>query len=341
MKANLCVVGAGYWGKNIVRILNELNSLYGVCDINPERLTELSQKYDFKPFRNIREALKDGNIQGFVIAVPASSLDRVALQCIRDGRSVFVEKPLSLSLRRMEKLVEISEKNKLILMGGYILLFNDALRFLKEWLHKEKTEVFYLYLQRLNFGIVREDVNVWWNLAPHDISALHFLFTEKPHSVRAWGTSFIKKGIEDVVLGEVSYRNGMKAYIHVSWIDPCKVRRMVLVSDRGMVEFDDTKQDDKIKIHRKVLEKREMKKGLGEFSSFAEFQVILRAGETYIPNIRVREPLKVEMEHFIECLLTKKRPLTDGRFSYDVLKVLHAGSRALRTGRKEEIDWGR
>lgn len=339
MKPPICVIGAGYWGKNLVRILNEIGCLYGVCDIDIKKIEALKSEYNFKAFRDLKDVLNDDAVDGCVIAVPPSSLDKVALEVLKRGRHAFVEKPLSLSLRRMERMIEISEKNGVILMGGYILLYNDALSFIKNWFSSERPKTFYIYSQRLSLGIIREDVNVWWNLAPHDISIVNFLFDEKPHSIRAWGSSFIRKGIEDVVFGEVSYPSGMKVFIHVSWIDPCKVRRTVFITDKGMIEFDDTRTDDKVRIHRKTIEKKEVERGLGDFSSFAEFQVLLRSGETYIPTIRVKEPLKVEMEHFVECIRKKKKPLTDGYFSRDVLRVIEAGERAIRTEKKMRIRW--
>jgi len=341
MKPDICVIGAGYWGKNLVRVLHEIGCLYGVCDVDVKKLETLKKQYEFKIFTNFREALKDEKIEGYVIAVPPSSLDKIAVEVLKSGRHAFVEKPLSLSIKGLERMIELSEKGGRVLMGGYLLLYNEALSFIKNWLDSEKPHTYYIYSQRLNLGIIREDVNVWWSLAPHDISIILFLFNEKPDFIRAFGASFIRRGIEDVVLGEISYPDGMKVYVHVSWIDPCKIRRTVFITDKGMIEFDDTRTDDKVKIHKKTVEKKEIEKGLGDFSSFAEFQVILRSGDTFIPAIRVKEPLKMEMEHFVECILKKKKPLTDGSFSCEVLKIIEAGGKALKSGRKVKINWER
>jgi len=341
MKPNICVIGAGYWGKNLVRVLHEMGCLYGVCDIDFKKLEKLRSEYEFKVFTSLKDALNDEEIDGYVIAVPPSSLDRVAIEVLKRGKHAFVEKPLSLSLKGLERMIEISEKKGVVLMGGYILIYNEALSFIKNWFDSEKPFTYYIYSQRLNLGIIREDVNVWWNLAPHDISIVLFLFNEKPDYVRASGSSFIRRAIEDVVVGEVSYSNGMKVYIHVSWIDPCKIRRTVFITSKGMIEFDDTKVDEKVKIHKKTVEKKEVEKGLGDFSSFAEFQVILRSGDTLIPAIRMKEPLRVEMEHFVDCILKKRKPFTDGVFSYEVLKVIEAGGRSLKSERKVKINWER
>jgi predicted dehydrogenase len=341
MKPKICVVGAGYWGKNLVRALYEIGCLYGVCDVDLKKLEKLRTEYDFKIFTSVKDALKDEEIEGYVIAVPPSSLDRVAIEVLKSGRHAFVEKPLSLSLKGLERMIEAAEKKGVILMGGYILIYNEALLFIKNWFNSEKPYTYYIYSQRLNLGIIRDDVNVWWSLAPHDISIINFLFNERPDSIRTFGSSFIRKGIEDVVVGEVSYPDGMKVYIHVSWIDPCKIRRTVFITNKGMIEFDDTRTDDKVRIHKKTVEKKEVEKGLGEFSSFAEFQVILRSGETLIPAIRMKEPLRVEMEHFVDCILKMKKPNTDGVFSYEVLKVIEAGGRSLKSERKVKINWER
>ncbi len=341
MKPNICVIGAGYWGKNIVRTIYEMECLYGVCEIDIKKIEKLKNEYEFKAFTNLKDALRDENIEGYAIAVPPSSLPKVALEVLKRERHAFVEKPLSLSLKGIERMMELSEKHGVVLMGGYILLYNDALSFIKNWFKSEKPRTYYIYSQRLNLGIIRNDVNVWWSLAPHDVSIMNYLFDEKPDFIRAWGSSFIRNGIEDVVLGEISYSDGMRVYIHVSWIDPCKVRRTVFITDKGMIEFDDTRADDKVRIHKKTVEKKEVEKGLGDFSSFAEFQVILRSGDTFIPAIRVREPLKVELEHFVDCIIKKKKPLTDGLFSYQVLKVISAGERALKSEKGVRINWER
>ncbi len=331
-KLNICVVGAGYWGKNIVRVLHEHGALYAVCDIDSKKLVELRKRYEFKPYTSLEEALKDNEINGFAIAVPPSSLDEIALNILKNGRHTFVEKPVALSSKKMETLIKVAEREKAILMGGYTLMYNDALSYVKNWLNEKKPKTYYVHSERLNLGIIREDVNVWWNLAPHDISILHFIFQEMPCEIKAWGTSFIKKKIEDVVLAELTYESGLKAFIHVSWIDPCKVRKTTFVCDKGLIEFDDTKQDDKVRILKR-REERIPENGMGNFSSYGEFQAIVRAGETIIPSIRIREPLSVEMGHFLECIKENKKPLTNGDFSLDVVRVLEGGTKALLSGR--------
>ena len=332
-KPFLAVCGAGYWGKNLVKCFRELGVLKGICDKRPETLKAYSQLYpDLKITASFDEILKDDSFTAVAIAVPTPQHFEYARRALLAKKHVFVEKPIALKVAHAEELCRLAKRVKRKLMVGHLLLYHPAVRKLKEIIQtKELGEVYYLYTQRLNLGQVRKDENALWSLAPHDISVILELFPKRPVSVSAYGHSYIQasRGIEDVIFMNFKFADAKAAHIHLSWLDPHKVRRITLVGSKKMVVFDDMEQTDKIKIFDKGVDRASAKEDARLASA-----MVLRVGEVHVPYLENIEPLKAECLHFVECIEKGKRPHSDGENGLQVLKILHAASRSLKANGK-------
>ncbi|MCK4649167.1 Gfo/Idh/MocA family oxidoreductase [bacterium] len=329
MTIKVGVLGCGYWGPNLLRNLTQMRGVKveRACDIDEKRLDYIRERYPhLKRTRDYKRFLKDSNIDAIVIATPVASHYQLTKENLLAGKDVLVEKPLALTSAQCRELIEIAEKKKRILMVGHTFLYNMAVRKLREYIKKgELGKIYYTYSARLNLGRIRRDVNALWNFAPHDISILLYLLGKRPKSVRTWGSSCIQKGVEDVVFLNLDFPGGITAHIHMSWVDPNKVRRMTVVGSKKMVVYDDTHPDEKVRVYDRGFEKVFFQ----DTETFGEFQLKLRAGGVYSPEIRFVEPLKVECAHFIECIKKRKKPLTDGRNGLKVVRILEAAQKSL------------
>src|SRR3989339_2263178 len=286
---NIAVVGGGYWGKNLVRNFHKIGVLHTICDTDDKLLAKLKKNYpDVHCEKTFDSILTDKSISGVVISTPASSHYELVKKSLENGKNVFVEKPFTTSLKEAEELTELAQKKKLILMVGFTFLYNSAVLKVKELIDSgELGEIYYIYSQRLNLGIVRRDVNVWWNLAPHDVSIINYWLNQKAKSVNGLGVSFIQKGIDDFVSANIKFENGSAAVIHVSWLDPHKIRQMTVVGSKKMVIYDDVSSDMKVQIYDKGIDR------FDDFQTFGQFQLIHRAGDIFIPKIDFKEPLEI------------------------------------------------
>jgi predicted dehydrogenase len=275
--------------------------------------------------------LTDPDLDAVIIATPASTHFEFAAAALEVGKHVMVEKPLAQTSEQCRQLIERAEESQLVLMAGHVFVYNAAVRKVKEYLDSGLLgEVYYIYSQRLNLGILRRDVNALWNFAPHDISIINYWLGDSPAAVVARGYSYIQPDVEDVVFATLDYPSGVGANVHVSWLDPRKVRRMTVVGSEKMVVYDDVSQDSRVVVYDKGVKKGSAEPvSLGAFADYAEFQLLLRAGDILIPKIDFVEPLKVECEHFVECVLTGERAFTDGRTGLEVVSVLEAAQESL------------
>ncbi|HET7767341.1 MAG TPA: Gfo/Idh/MocA family oxidoreductase [Chloroflexota bacterium] len=352
-KARVGVVGAGYWGPNLIRNLAELpgSPLAAVADREAARLEAARARYpQVRFYGDIAELLGDAEVNAVVLATPAELHERHALAALEAGKHVFVEKPLAITSEGCRRLAAAAERAGRVLMVGHTFLHNDAVRWVKERIDSgELGEVLYLYSRRLNLGQVRQDVNVAWNLAPHDVSIMLYLLGQRPSRVTCHGQSFLQKGVEDVALLVLEFdetETGARrtAHIHVSWLDPNKVREVVVVGSKKMVVYDDVDADHMIRVYDKGVDRRPTD-GSGvdpreRLDSFGEFKLWLRWGDLTVPKLRVSEPLRNEMAHFVRCVETGERPLTDATNGLEVVKVLEAADESLRAGsRSVEISW--
>ncbi len=328
-------IGCGYWGPNLLRNFSAQNNCWVklVAEVSEERRHYVESNFPkSQTTSDFDDALNDPDIEAVIIATPAASHYQLTKRALENGKHVFVEKPLATSTREADELVALAEKKNKTLMAGHTFLYNAAVRYAKNLLDEgELGQVYYIYSQRLNLGQVRSDVNAWWNLAPHDVSILLYLMKgECPASVSAVGISYIQPGIEDVVFATLTWANGVTAHIHVSWLDPGKVRKMTFVGSRKMVVYDDV-SDDKITIFDKRVDRVPKIGERMDYDQFNNYQLIHRTGDVLLPRISFQEPLKVEAAHFLECVQTGQAPLTGPQHARDVVSILEAGQESLKS----------
>ena len=330
------VAGAGYWGPNLIRNFASVEGcrLVGVADLEEKRLDQVRRLYPgTRTTTRLEDLLEDGRIQGIALATPAGTHYQMARRVLQADKGVLVEKPLAASAAECEELIGLARSRGQVLMVGHTFEYNAAVRKVEEYIRGgELGEIYYIYSQRLNLGVVRSDVNAMWNLAPHDISIALRWLGEMPEAVNARGYTYLQEGIEDVAYLNLEFASGVTVHIHVSWLDPGKVRRMTVVGSRKMVVYDDASTEAKIQLFDKGIDRRHMDGSLGDFDSFGKFQLIKRAGDVLIPRIDFAEPLRVECEHFVECLAQGKQPLTDGANGLRVVRVLEAASQSMARG---------
>jgi len=323
---NIAVVGAGAWGKNHIRVFSEIPNVHlkYVCDSDPSRLTKLQKSYSQpKMVENLSPILQDPEIKGIVVASSAISHFPLAKESLLAGKDVLVEKPMALNVKDADELVRIAEEKSRILMVGHLLIYHPVVDRLKEMIASEELgRIHYIYTQRVNLGVIRQDENALWSFAPHDLSVILELLNERPAVVSAHGESYIQKNIEDVVFLSLHFSDGKMANIHLSWLDPHKVRKITIVGSKKMVVFDDMEASEKLKIYDKGV-------GSLSYDSYGEY-LSLRFGDITIPNIKMVEPLRAEAEHFIRCIESREKPKTGGRDGLEVVKILVAAQKSLR-----------
>ena len=409
------VVGAGYWGPNLIRNLAELpgSPLAAVADANPARLAYIRARYPAVALYDTGTTLFNiSGIDAVVIATPAETHYDLAREALLAGKHVFVEKPLATSGAQCIELARIADHRGLTLMAGHTFIHNDALRWTKQQLDAGSLgDVHYLYSRRLNLGQIRQDINVVWNLAPHDISIMGFLLEARPNRVSCAGYAYIQNGVEDVAFITLEYppvtpersvlqsgemgqagseasrdqgrRGGpsaasrdqgrwggpsaahinqgrwgggetpRSAHIHVSWLDPHKVREVVVVGTRQMIVYDDVDADRVIQVYDKGVDRVSVPESTPgtpgghattdpreRAETYGEFKLLLRWGDLHIPRLRLGEPLRNEMAHFVHCVATGARPITDAVNGWEVVRILEACDASLRVrGAPVEIDW--
>jgi predicted dehydrogenase len=336
MTVNVALVGLGYWGPNLARNLALVNggALHTLCDSRPDRLERLQRQYPgVRITGDLQSVLADDQVHAVVLATPVDSHFRLAMDALKAGKHVFVEKPLARTSGECEALIAQASQSNLILMVGHVFLYNAAVRRMKEYIDSgEIGEVRYVYSQRLNLGQVRNDVNALWNFAPHDLSILMHWLGAPPERVIARGYAYIQPAIEDVVFMTLDFPNGVGANVHISWLDPFKIRRMTVVGSEKMIVYDDVSADARITIYDKGVARTrrpESQASLGSYETFAEFQLLLRAGDVLIPKVEFTEPLLLECQEFVDCIRSGEKPLTDGASGLHVVRVLEAAQASI------------
>ena len=323
------VVGTGDWGANLIRNFAALPgcSLNALCDSDAQRLAATVAKHPkARAVPRLEDLANAQDVQGVVVSASAVSHYPIAKTLLEAGKDVYVEKPLALQVDHAEELVALAERHKRILMVGHLLLFHPAVRYLKTMVERgELGDLYYLYSQRVNLGKVRKDENALWSFAPHDLSVILHLLGEEPIDVVARGSAFLQGKVEDVVFVDLRFAGGRMAHAHVSWLDPHKLRKFTVVGSRKMVVFDDMEASEKIRIYDKGVDR------VGEVVSYGD-ALTVRSGDIVIPKISLQEPLRIECQHFVDCVRDRKAPLTDGMDGLRVVKVLAAAQASLERG---------
>jgi predicted dehydrogenase len=330
----VAVVGYGYWGSKHVRVLSALPGIsVTVVDNDPARLAAARSAFPSVRLATSLEEVATG-VDGIVIATPPRSHARLATIAIDAGCSVLVEKPLATTVLDCEELIAAADNRGVILMSGHTFEHNAAVWKLRDIaLSGELGEIRYVDSARLNLGLYQPDVNVVWDLAPHDVSIVNFLLGRLPTAVSAWGHSHANRGSEDVAHLQLRYADSdVRAYIHLSWLEPCKVRRVTVVGSDKTAVYNDVLAEERLRIYDV---------GLDEFpgdGALHEMPVTYRRGDIISPFVAFEEPLHVQDAHFVECIRTDSKPRTDGSSGLAVTRVLEAASHALRSGREVVLD---
>jgi len=335
---NVGVIGCGYWGPNLIRNFVEMPQarLLAVADLKADRRASISTRYpDVQVTDNYRD-LYAMPLDAVVVATPPATHFRIARDCLDQGLSVLVEKPLTLSRRDAQELIELADRRNLTLMVGHTFVYNAAVRALKQLIDSgELGEVRYIDAVRVNLGLFQSQLDVIWDLAPHDISILLYLLSSEPVRISAHASDCIFRGKPDIAYLNLDFADSTLAHIRVSWLDPCKVRRITVVGSKKMVVYDDVEALEKIKIYDKGVE------AMPYTDTFADFQCSYHYGDVVIPNIRCPEPLRVECEHFVESVVNKTQPLSCGQAGLKVVEVLESAERSLSAGGAPvEISYG-
>ncbi len=314
-------LGSGYWGKNIVRNLHEMGVLTAICDKNSETLASFREKYpDVACTAQVQEILSNPAITAVTIATPAATHYALVKAALEAGKDVFVEKPLALSTAEGKHLCEIAEAHGRVLMVGHLLLFHPAIEKLKELVDKGAIgKIKYCSSNRLNLGKVRIEENILWSFAPHDIAVLIYLIGDAPEEVSSTGEVILQPGIHDVTQTTLRWKRGVTAMINVSWLHPYKEHKLVVVGDKAMLVFDDTKATEKLALYDQGID-------------FVKGQPVKREDGIEVIAHSDKEPLRAELEHFIDCVNDRSVPRTDGQEGLAVLKVLNAAQHSLTSG---------
>lgn len=314
----MAVVGPGYWGKNLVRNFHALGALRAVCDTQPGTLKDIQEKYGVKTTAALEDILLDSAIDAVVISTPAVLHYEFVKRALLGGKDVFVEKPLALQVPEARELVELARDRNRILMVGHILEYHPAILELKRLIGcGELGKIQYIYSSRLNLGKLRTEENILWSFAPHDISAMLFLLGELPSQVSTHGGSYLNPPIVDTTLTSCEFKSGVKAHIFVSWLNPLKEQKLTIVADRKMAVFDDMERERKLMLYSHRI-------------NWVDRMPIAEKDAGQVVQLSAVEPLRVECEHFIDCVRLRVHPRTDGESALKVLQVLEACENSLR-----------
>lgn len=322
----VAVVGVGGWGKNIARNYAQMPRAYlkYVCDLNSDQLADIQIQLGVdNTTTEFDDLVRDPEVEAIIIATPAPTHYEFCRRALLAGKDVYVEKPFVLSTEHAQEIVSLADEHDRILMVGHLLEYHPVVRELRRMISSgELGDILYIYSQRLNLGTVRQDENALWSFAPHDISVILYLLGLSPSDVSARGQAYLQPGVEDVVFLALNFGGTAMGHVHVSWLDPHKVRRITIVGSKRMAVFDDLEPNEKLKIYDKGAELNT------DYDSFAEY-VGLRFGDITVPYIKVGEPLRIECEHFMKCVRERKTPLSDGEDGLRVVQVLEAAKESL------------
>ena len=321
------VVGCGYWGPNLVRNLRKIDqcTVKAICDVNVGRLSHVQGLYpEVEAVTDYKHFLNGIGLDAVVVATPVSQHYPLAKAALLAGKHTFIEKPMASSSAECEELVEIAKRNGVVLMVGHTFLYSCPIRKIKEIVDSgDIGEIRYINCRRLNLGLFQKDINVAWDLAPHDISIILHILNEFPSSVNCQGNAHVTAGVEDVTNISLSFRNNRFATIQSSWLEPRKVREMTIVGTRRMIVYDDLQPNEKLRIYDVRVERPP------HYNTFAEFQYSYHYGDSYIPHLQQEEPLRSLSQHFVDCIQTGATPVTGGREGLELVRILEAASESL------------
>jgi predicted dehydrogenase len=327
---NIGVIGCGYWGPNLVRNFSTISecSVRKLCDTDTGRLEAMAVQYPaIEMTTNFSDLIEDTGIDAVVIATPVRFHFEMALQSLMARKHTFVEKPMVRNVHEGRVLIDSAHKHGLTLMVGHTFIYSPAVRKVKEIIESDELgDIQYVAARRLNLGLFQKDINVAWDLAPHDISIIFFVLPDGPISINCQGKAHVNPDIEDITSMVLNYSNGRIATIQSSWLDPNKVRDMTFVGSKKMLVYDDLEPMEKIKIYDKHVEIPP------HYDTFAEFHYSYHYGDMCAPYIKQYEPLKRECQHFIDCINSGEKSESCGLEGLKIVQVLEAASKSLKDG---------
>ena len=322
------VVGCGYWGPLLIRNFRNVPNcnLVAVCDVSEARLTHIRKLYpEVTAVTDWERFLTDFELDAIVIATPVKFHHALAQKSLLAGKHTFIEKPMATSSAECESLIEIAESKGLVLMVDHTFLYSSAVRKIAELVRAgDIGDIRYINSRRLNLGLFQKDINVTWDLAPHDISIILHILGELPIAVNCQGNAHVSLAVEDVTNMSLTFRQGRFATIQSSWLEPRKVREMTIVGSRRMIVYDDLQTHEKIKVYDVRVERPP------HYDTFAEFQYSYHYGDSYIPHLNQEEPLKEVCRHFIDCIETSTQPASGGQEGLELVRILEAASVSLK-----------
>lgn len=333
---NVAVIGAGYWGPNLIRNFyeNHASRVVAVADSNPSRLEQLRTRFADVPLTtDTASVLARSDVDAVVIATPTSTHAAVARDALRSGKHVLVEKPVTATATEARELVQLAEKSQRVLMVGHVFMYNPAVRYAKDRIDAgELGGLYYLSAIRSNLGPIRVDVNAAWDLASHDISIFNYWLGSAPESASAFGGAWINAGVEDAVFVTLRYPNHVLAHIHASWLNPRKNRDITVVGASKMLTFDDMNPAEPIRVYDKQV----VGERVSVVDNLAAYRTSVRDGDIHIPRVTAGEPLRTECQHFLDCIAKQQPCVTDGVFGLGVVRTLEAITRSLSNHSREE-----
>jgi len=329
-KIKVGVAGCGYWGPNLIRNFRSLPDcqLKTMCDLNVARLEHLKSLYpEVACATDYRRLLNGVGLDAVVIATGVKAHYPMAKASLLAGKHTFIEKPMASSAAQCEELVDLARRQGVVLMTGHTFLYSPVVRKIKDIIDRgDLGEIRYISARRLNLGLFQKDINVAWDLAPHDLSIILAIMGELPLTVNCRGSAHVTPGIEDVTTMCLSFSQERSATIQSSWLDPRKVREMTIVGSKRMIVYDDLAPLEKIRVFDMRVERPP------HYDTFGEFQYAYHYGDMYAPYIKQEEPLKTECQHFLDCIRTGTEPISGGVRGTELVRILEASSESLRLG---------
>ncbi len=333
-KFNIGIIGCGYWGPNLIRVFNQHKdcSIMKCCDLNKDRTDLIKKQYPFVgTTSSYNEAVKDPRIEIVVIATPVSTHFPIAKLALAHGKHILLEKPMAASVDEAKRLVDIAKINNRTIMVDHTFIYMGSVRKMKDIIVKgELGKILYYDSVRINLGLFQHDVNVIWDLAPHDIAIMDFLIGKKPREISAIGVGHIHDDIENIAYISVKFDDNLLAHFHVNWLAPVKIRRTFIGGTKKMMVFDDLEGSEKVKIYDKGVVVRKNPKDI------YKLLIGYRSGDVYSPSFDPTEALQVECEHFIDCLKNNKTPISDGMAGLRVVEILEAANNSLKNNGKPQ-----
>ena len=328
-RTQIGVIGSGYWGPNLIRNFAEMPGcdLAAIADLSDARLDAMTTRYRGVKTTTDYRQLFDLDLDAVAICTPPHTHHEIAKDCLEQGLHVLVEKPMTTNSTDARDLIDVAARCNRVLMVGHTFIYNSAVQTLRRMMAEGSLgAIHYIDAVRVGLGLYHPTVNVIWDLAPHDVSILTYLLGATPVQVSAEGAACVHPSVEDVAYLTLTFPGGVLTHIRVSWLDPSKTRRITVVGSEKMATYDDVETNEKIKIYDKGVE------ALKPSNSFGEFQFNYRYGDIVAPFIEFQEPLRVQAEHFIECVRTGSPPITDGHAGLQVVTIIEALQESLRGG---------